>query len=378
MNKTVRSSNMPQLNACPGALAACENLESKDTEYSKEGTLNHLAMYSHWIGVEFDESRLSDDGVVLTRWFQKETETLIEKHGGAKRLIPEIAFECVLPGTEIVLTGHVDLCAICEDGTVLIIDYKFGRLEVTKASENIQVMSYSWLFAQAAIGNAEFTFTTIDAYIFSAGNNEKPFTGVRYTRQNIGYLGTYLSGIAKNALDANAKRIPSEPACRYCPAKCTDRCPESKEWVQQTAVGLELIRSEEQRLPANKDEVVRIFKAIKQVESFGRKFMDMLKAELDANPAAWEGAFELKPGNRVRSVADVQGVYEKVVDGADLVSPQAFLGIVKLSIGDLEKVLKQPLLDAGIKVKDQKNYIADMLGDLVEETQNKPSIKVVA
>ena len=376
MIKSIRSSSMPKASMCPGSLEASKGLKSEDTEWSKEGTLNHLAMQSYFLDVEFDESRLSDEGSLLTRWFIKEVNTLIEKHGGAKRLIPELELQANVPGTDITLTGHIDLVVLCEDGTTLIIDFKFGRLEVTPAAKNIQLLAYVWLYWMESKNNDEFKTDTIDAYIFSAGN-DKAFTGVRYNASSLASAGLHLAGIIKKASDENAPRIPSEEACRYCEAKGTDRCPESKEWVEQAAVGLGLMKTEAPQLPADKQEVVRIFKAIKQVESFGRKFNAMLKEELQADPKAWGGLFELKPGNKVRKIVDVQGVYERIVEGADLVKPEALLNVVELPIGNLEALLKEPLKEAGVLVKDQKDYISDMLGELIEIKENEPSVKVI-
>ena len=374
---SIRSSSIPQLTLCPGALSACEGITSPDTAYSLEGTQNHLAMEAAYLGVEFDESRLTDSGSMLTRWFKKEMDGLIESHGGAKLCVPELALEHRLPESEITLTGHVDLTVICQDGTAIIADYKFGRLEVAPAPRNAQLMAYVWLFSKAAEDKEEFQHTHIDAYIFSAGS-EKAFSGVRIKPEGVADIGKHLSSIVSKATDKDAaKRVPGEEQCRYCQAAGTDRCPESKEWVEQAAVGMELMATENAQLPADQQEVVRIYNAIKQVESFGKKFLSMLKAEVLADPEAWEGLFEPKPGNKVRSIVDVQAVYEKVVAEGGYINSEIFLSVVKLSIGDLEKMLKEPLKESGVLVKDQKAFITNLLGDLIEESTNKPSIKAV-
>ncbi|RLC98430.1 MAG: hypothetical protein DRI46_11370 [Chloroflexi bacterium] len=238
-------------------------------------------------------------------------------------------------------------------------------------------MSYVWLFSEETEEHPEFGFSSVEAYIFSAGN-QNAFTGTSCGKDFCGELGNYLGSVARAATDPEAKRVPGEEQCRYCQAAGTDACPESKEWVEQAAVGMELMATENAQLPADQQEVVRIFNAINQVSSFGKKFNAMLKAALATDPEAWEGVFELKAGNKVRSIEDVQAVYDKVVEEAGLIASESFLASVSLSIGDLEAMLKEALKEAGVPVKDQKAFIANLLGDLIEESQNKPSIKLIA
>lgn len=373
---SIRSSSVPQFELCPGAYAACKGITSPDNPASLEGTQCHMAMEAYYLGVEFDESRLTDSGSMLTRWFKKEMDGLIESHDGAKKVITELEMSHPIPGSKIKLTGHVDLLVLCNDGTALVVDWKFGRLEVTPAPKNSQLMAYTWLFSKASEGNSELAHTHIDAFIFSAGS-DKAFTGVRYKKESIAGIGSYLSSIATDATDPEAKRIPTEPACRYCQASGTDTCHESKEWVEQAAVGMELMKTVDAQLPADSLEVVRIFKAIKQVDSFGTKFLARLKAEVIADPDKWQQHFKVQPGNKTRSITDVQGVYDAIVTGADLVPAEALLNTVELSIGKLEKLLKEPLKENGIKAGKQKDYIAELLGDLIETDQNAPSIKLV-
>jgi len=374
--KTIRTSSLPRLALCPGSFAASQGLESKKTAESESGDRVHLALQSHYLGVEFDESRLTDRESMVFRWFRKEADALIEKHGGASSVLPEYVLGNPIPGTDIILTGHVDLVVICEDGIILIFDWKSGFLEVPPAKNNLQLVGYCWGVAETIRETGEVGFKQIHSYLFSSGS-EKAFTGARFSKEHLAQSGEYIRKVAMDCMAEDAPRCPGNEQCRYCPAKCTDRCPESRDWVRQAAVGMELMKTEEPRLPADKQEVVRVFKAIKQVESFGRKFMSMLKTEVVENPEAWEGMFELEPGNTVRSLADVQSVYNIVVGDHGLVDTDTFLRVVALPIGDLEALLKDPLKDAGVLVKNQKEYLADMLGDLIETKQNSPSIKVV-
>ena len=368
----IRCSSLPQLALCPGAYNACAGIKSPDTADSLEGTQCHLAMESYYLNVDFDESRLSDRGMMLTRWYKREMDALIEKHEGATLTIPELHLEARIPSSNIMLSGHIDLAVFCGDGNAIIADWKFGHLEVVAAAKNTQLMGYTWLMSEEIKANDEHNAEKIFAYLFSAGS-DKAFTGVGCNGAVFANIGKFLTATATAAMDKDAPRIPSEPACRYCQASGTDFCPESVEYVEQTLVGMELIRSES-ALPTDQRRVVEIYNAIKQVESFGKKFSAMLKAAVEADPEAWKDSFVLKDGNKTRKIKDVQGVYDILVTALGLLDSKKLLGLVSLPIGALEKALREPLLAQDVKVGQQAAYIGELLSELIETAQNAPSI----
>jgi hypothetical protein len=317
------------------------------------------------------DDRLSEREILVYYWFRNEAGRLIEKHGGAKHVYPEYEFEEQIPATDIILTGHIDLYVECVDGMALVVDYKTGMGEVETAKRNKQALGYAWAIARHS-GSAL-------AYIFSAGNPE----GERFTGTALdGYSGSLqkaereLLGICGDALNTDAKRVPGLKQCQYCQANSTDHCPESIENALQTGVGCQMMHKSLPSLPASRDTIVDVFKAIKQVKDFERVFIKRLKEEVGADPEAWSDSFELVQGKQRRSIPDVMTVYDVIVNAYGYLTAEDFRAILGLSVTALESELKKPLKDEGILIKDQKEYIAGLLGDAIKYKRDADSIRL--
>lgn len=365
----IRCSSLPRLAACPGSLYACMGLESPDTEQATAGTKAHKVLENYYnakaVGNEYDleESGLDPMYLSRARTYAQAVDALIEEHGSSVRIMTEHEM-AVKSHLGFALSGHADLIVECKDGLCIIVDWKFNFLEVESAGGNLQLMGYACLWN--SISNAQDIMV-----VLAAGGNEKPLTGTRYDESAILSARKTVYRICFNALNQTYPRLPGFDQCLYCPAKATDKCPES--WQSSYSISL----ATKHCVPATIEDKVRMFNAIKQVESFGKKFMAMLKDEVEANPEAYAGKLELKNTGSTRTVTDAQEAYRRIVGGG-LIDAEAFLGLVDLPIGKLESALKGPLKEQGIRVGEQKAHIEGLLSGVIEYKEKAKSLKAVA
>ena len=222
---------IPDLALCPGKLLACEGIQSKDSVQSTAGTAGHAALEQYYnqhgyMPVEAFTGTLDDMTASRCHWYAKTIDELIASHGGALSIQTELHLKRMLwEGVE--LSGHIDLLVRCNDGIDMIVDYKFNFLEVTRASQNLQLMAYGILWQPQA---REEIHT-----ILTAGGNEEPFTATPWGAGTLFAAFNEMVKICWPAMKIDAPRCPSD-ACRYCPAKCSSRCPETMDIIKNAVV----------------------------------------------------------------------------------------------------------------------------------------------
>jgi hypothetical protein len=312
------------------------------------------------------------DGMTASRveWYAKTIEGIIEEHGGALSIFTEVELPKLKLAEGVFLSGHPDLIVLCKDQTTLLFDYKFNFLDVPRASQNLQLMGYVCL-----ANGSNLYFDPIYAYL-TAGGNKDPFTGTVYDHNARAAAYERLAEIANAATSADAPRIPSPEACKYCPAKCTSRCPETMQEISGDGSTSSLMHRIE-LLPSDKKTVRELWDRVRFVASLCESFEKRVKAEVMADPEAWADYFTLQSTGCTRTVKDAQAAYREIVETNGLMDAETFLSLVSLPIGKLEEACKPALRARGIPVKEQKEYIAGILGDNLESKGKAPSVKVV-
>jgi len=104
----------------------------------------------------------------------------------------------------------------------------------------------------------------------------------------------------------------------------------------------------------------------------------MVKDAVTDDPERFDGVFELRSTGNTRTILDAQAAYTVFVDNEGLLDAETFLSLVTLPIGKLEAALKPALKELEIKVKDQKAFVAGLLGDNLELKEKAPSLKTIA
>lgn len=373
----VRCSSLPRSAACPGSLEASRDLSSGDSVVSLAGNAGHVALERYYnqpghttgeaVGpIDEFAAELDDMTSYRARWYAETVDSLISSHGGAQEVHTEVAMSSEIVAHQVTLTGHADLVVVCRDGTTLITDWKFNYLDVPRASENIQLMGYVWLWDQQRHANDGAIHACL-----SAGGNDEPFTVADYTPVAVRRASARLEEIVCRALVPDTStRVPGAEQCRYCPAQGTERCPESVEQVLAVAktAPFEVLPSPER--------CVELFEAVKAVETLGKKFLAMLKDAVVADPDAWAAHFSLQPTGSTRTITDAQAAYREIVEIGGFLSSDQFLGLVSVPIGKLEKAMKDPLAASGIPAKDQKRVVESLLAGLIEAKEKAPILKL--
>jgi len=360
MNK-FRCSELPRIALCPGSYRACRGVESPGSSASDSGVTIHKAIEDYYrFGKEINEGELTDREAFVARWFTSRADKVIED---GSETAPEVHRASLL-GDGVLLSGHIDLESVSGE-SVAVFDWKTGFKEVPTASQNIQLKGYVVLEAEYHEVNS------VKAYLFSTGNDDS-LTGVEYGVKELEEARQYLKNLCLSALADNAPRCPSQDACQYCQAQCTTRCPETLEEM----CALPARVSQYELLPPKAD-CRDIFNAIKMVDAFKQKFISALKAAVTANPDEWADTFVMKSTGKQRTVTSANDVFDIIVRQNGLMTPDEFLSMVKVPITGIEKGCKAELKAQNIKVKDQKQYLADILGDLVEYKDKAPKVEVV-
>lgn len=231
------SSASKRLN-CPGSLA----LEAKfhnpaggeeSSVFAEVGTALHQVMEDYFSDLDLMRSKTigeyaegrTVEGVLITKEMvasklEPALECLkeIEKsHGCFVGL--EFEARCKFPGVENAF-GTVDLIAICENGDIAIIDYKFGDGVPVKAEGNDQLQFY----ATAAAFDLDLKDFTGDAenfhlYIIQPNNREEPeYTRWDRTREDLANFAVYVQKQVAVALGDNPP-LKTGSHCRWCKAK---------------------------------------------------------------------------------------------------------------------------------------------------------------
>lgn len=227
MRSTTSASNIHRRVRCPGSHFAEQGLsEPPESEYAAEGSLLHSAM----------ELPLKP-GIKLTEhqaWLVNETRELFaEVHATAAANFPSLGEftegwerEMMLHvGIRLVLTGHCDHWRYyAAEKLLVIIDAKYGFIEVDAAPLNVQLRAYAVMGAQE--WDVETCIVAIAQPRAHMIEGAETMTIAQYSRADLALATKQIIAWEKGWLDPNAQRSPSEAACRFCKAK--PQCPEHR------------------------------------------------------------------------------------------------------------------------------------------------------
>jgi hypothetical protein len=188
---------------CPGYFLPSLQVENPSNEDADEGTRLHKAVETG------DMAGLDDEQATAVREAQEATERLVGdifwsdgfSEMREQRLWLDESF-----------STRIDYAAIGDTGALLV-DYKFGRGDVTEAAGNLQLM------AQAAILHATMGVNYCHVAIVQPRSYPTVSLAV-YERGQLRYAAVMLSEAAKRAM------LPNQPRkagrwCKYCPVAAT-------------------------------------------------------------------------------------------------------------------------------------------------------------
>lgn len=354
MRDTTSASNLHRRLRCPGSHWAEHGLPETDSEASAEGTRLHAGLAGGEI--------LLDDAEIITHARDMMQEA-IDRAVTAFALPPDAAFAegyereiALREGDEIAINGHCDYWRYYPEPKLLIIvDAKFGRVEVTPAPINMQLRAYAVMGAQE--WDCESVVVAIAQPRVADG-----LSLARYDRADLAAATVQILDARRDWLRPDAPRNPSVEACRYCKAKLL--CPEYTARMTDARQGVPPGIAD-----VEDDQFRAIFEAFEMASDAA--LVDAIKNE--ARTRILEGrllGYRLKPNAPRRSITDNVKAAEicQIVLGFN---DSELAAASKLSLTAAKTVLRKK---TGLKEKDAERQLRDHLAPVIEAKTPEPSI----
>lgn len=345
----VRASELGRLALCPGSarMASVAPVRKSD-ESAERGTYLHV-LANLWFttgrepeGFKNDEDRNQASRAVEIAHSLRDSlfPSTAGWYRGGSRTEAELGFG------EISDFGHADVIAsVGNNGryNVLLIDWKFGRLEVEDTDTNLQTRAYAvGAFEEYGDGNLDGVYVVIIQPWSS-----QPMKGpVLYQKSEIEASKAQIQAIIEASQKDDAPVNPSPEACQWCPAKayCVAAQTHAEKFglaIQQPGFLLET--------PEQMSNFLKLSKAVKKlIDERVEKITEAAMAGVEIP------GFKLQPGNLRREVTSGIKAWKALMD---YLTADEFAAICKVSITDLEDAVH-----AKIKAIDKKNTKKDATG----------------
>ena len=342
-----------------------DGLAEFNSEYAEEGVLLHAALET---GIA---DNLDEAGIALVDSTKQIFVEVIERAVAVMAIPPDEPFDegferalRVRNKLRTVMPGHCDFWRYYPRLKILIvIDAKFGFLEVTPAPLNLQLRSYAIMgFQEWDVETAIVAIAQPRAYMI---DDAERLTIARYDRAELLLAFEQMLEHERAWLDPQAPRHASEDACRYCKATLT--CPAWSKRLGPLSVAEAIAGIAD--LP--EEDFARLFEAMRIASN--DKVQDQIKEE--ARTRCMEGrlpGFRLKPNSPRRALTD-QVAASRLLASQFQFTQDELAACSKITLGKdgVEQVLRKK---TGCKAKDAPAMINDALAPVIERTTPAPSI----
>lgn len=352
------ASGMQRLVLCPGSWLAEKGCPDVGSEAAELGTRLHKHME---LGTAPDDP----EEVEAVEWCRRMELQLAEKYVapmGADLVLREQRWW----GHNEAFSGQADVVFVHE-GCALVLDYKFGRVPVAAARDNMQLAALAYL----ALRNLPDVDVVFCGILQPLASRQEPRV-VRYHREMKGQLEGYFMQVVEEAEKPHALRVPGENQCRYCKAKA--ECLACNGLVvQQTQVDVAAAWPEWS--PEKKAEAVRVAALAKKwAEAVERKAKGDLKEGLSIPGCS------LTAGKKSFKVTDAQGAFSVLADAIGLTGEE-FAACCSVKISELDKLVHKRLSEQapeGVKqlVKASSAWVREKLAGVGSVSTSEPSLKV--
>lgn len=208
--------------ACPGSIAAEAGLPDRSSIHATEGTVAHSLAEECLAGnlkpFDFVGKIAFGEGVEITAEMASAVEQYLdhiaEHVPGEAEFEQRVRYDRWVPGG----FGTVDAVSV-HDGTIYVVDLKYGKGVRVEAERNKQLM----LYALGAYDERHLLDDITEAVLVIVQPRLDHISEWRLTIDELLAFGKEARQAAKRALERNAERIPGEAQCRFCKAKST--CP---------------------------------------------------------------------------------------------------------------------------------------------------------
>lgn len=250
-----------------------------------------------------------------------------------------------------------------------VIEWKFGRIPVSPAKDNIQLASQALLVHEAG------RYRSVRVRVF------QPRCGIDseyvYSGEDFKNIRAHIEGIIAKCEATAAPLVPDiERQCKYCKAKSI--CPAL---VSEAA---QMVKVDASTLPAPKEwsdwQLSDWLTKFKILETLTKGIKDELKGRLKAGREI-EG-WTLKKGATNRSIEDIAKAFG--LASAQGVDEKTFLGGCKISVPQLEEMLAKSIVSKAesegrkLTLKSAKAEARELMKPLITTKQNEPSLERTA
>lgn len=368
-----------RLALCPGSFMMEKACPDESSLAASEGTLLHAYMEQLLTGEPWE-------GTPLTAEQQELCERALRLMDGVKEKImgnyPDASFSLVSTEERRFLSDWIEggeysgqwdalirVHADC-DGFLLVLDWKFGRVEVEPAEANRQLEALVPLVDHKAreegISHSGIYAAIIQPRV--AG----PASVTCYYEEDIEQATERSLDIARAAMDPDAPRYCSEAACRYCRAKAV--CHEATAMVEQAS------------LIATDRDKWELFSSAEKVQAYRlAKMAGKWKAAVEYRfeqdvAAGLIPGFEMAPGRTSFTVTDPSGAFSALhTEFPEMVTAEAFASCCKVGITELDKLIHtaRKTADPKATTKSSRDWLRQELAPYGEKKTTKGSVKEI-
>lgn len=350
------ASGMQRIALCPGSWWAEQPYPEQTSEAAEQGTRLHKHM---------EEGTLPADPLEAEActWCREQELKLALQYANADT--PTYR-ELRWWDKDHTFSGQADVVFV-NNGIALVLDYKFGRVPVPVAANNMQLAALALL----VFDNVPGTEVVFCGILQPMASRQEPRV-VRYRAEQADTLRSYLGGILTTASIPTAPRIPGDEQCRYCKARV--ECPMCYGLVKHdTAVAVAPLWADWSA--EQKAQAVRVAALAKKwADAVERKAKDDLKQGLSL-PGISLGA-----GRKSFKIADPTGAFSHL-NALLGISGEEFAGCCTVRISDLDKVVHAKLAEhapQGFKqtVKASAAWLRETIADFGSVTESEGTLKI--
>ena len=296
MHSDFAPSSMDRLEKCPGSYSACLGIPSHETDASIRGTELHQAIAQAIREGAEDPSSILPDVRPAWDFYQ----SLVREDDISRETEVRVSYK-TFSGE--LYYGTADLVITRGDGSITVVDWKFGRTLVP-AIGNLQLAAYACAIAQ------ERRPSRVDGVIFQPMVSEEPAAWedipLEESRDRI-------LSVISGAKEDVAPLCPGEH-CRFCPAFQDASCPAIRTCAK--AMGEAVSRQdsplgESAIAEASEERLEAWMRAVPMVEAFIAKLKERVLSLAKENGGSYAGCSVKRTRGRLR-VTNPAGLLHEV------------------------------------------------------------------
>jgi len=344
--------------ACPPSARLCESYEDKGSEYAQQGTDAHSLCQNKLeqaLGIQ------SEDPTENLTYYDAEMESCAESYAAyvmetvakARETCPDpvVLVEQRLDYSRWVESGFgTGDCVIVADGTLSVIDFKYGKGLLVEAEKNPQMMCYA--LGALELFDALYDIDTVNMTIFQP-RRENLSTYTVSRDELLRWADEVLDPAAKLAY-AGEGEFKAGEHCQFCKAKATCR--------KRAEYNLELAKYDFE-MPAHLEDA-EIEAVLAKADELAAWVSDVKEYALRAalSGKQWNG-WKLVEGRSSRKYVNDEAVAQAVMDAGYDPYEKKLLGITAMTAALGRKAFAEVIESKGLIEKPQGRPVLVPMSD---------------